>query len=135
MSAAPNARQIGVINRFLMLGDLDQGSGAVPYAVQWSSINEPTDWPTPGTSTARARQASEQFLQAEQGAVTAIAGGLVSLAGVAHAGSITITGSLPAISAKSPASRFAGLSWLFIRASEYAKTCRRAMCMALIPVS
>jgi hypothetical protein len=75
LSAAPNARQIGVINRFLVAGDIDQGSGAEPAAVQWSSIDAPTDWPTPGTSTARARQAGEQFLQAEHGAVTAIAGG------------------------------------------------------------
>jgi hypothetical protein len=73
--SAPNARQIGVINRFLVLGDLDQGSGAVPYAVQWSSINDPTDFPTPNTSTARAEQAGQQYLQAEHGAVTAIAGG------------------------------------------------------------
>jgi hypothetical protein len=73
--SAPNARQIGVINRFLFLGDLDQGSGSVPYAVQWSSINDPTDFPTPGTSTARAEQAGQQYLQAEHGAVTAIAGG------------------------------------------------------------
>lgn len=75
LSAAPNARQIGVINRFLVAGDIDQGSGEIPYAVQWSSINDPLDWPTPGTSTARANQAGEQILQAEQGAVTAIAGG------------------------------------------------------------
>lgn len=72
---APNARQIAVINRFLVLGDLDQGSGAVPYYVQWSSINDPLDFPTPGSSTARARQAGQQILQAEHGAVTAIAGG------------------------------------------------------------
>ena len=72
---APKARQIGVINRFLVLGDIDQGAGAIPYGTQWSSINTPTDFPTPGTSTARARQAGQQLLQAEHGAVTAIAGG------------------------------------------------------------
>lgn len=75
LSAAPNARVLGVINRFLVAGDIDQGSGAVPYATQWSSINAPTDWPTPDTSTARARQAGQQYLQSEHGAVTAIAGG------------------------------------------------------------
>ena len=75
LSAAPNARQLGVIGRFLVAGDIDQGSGALPYVVQWSSIDNPIDWPTPGTSTARARQAGEQYLQAEAGAVTAIAGG------------------------------------------------------------
>jgi hypothetical protein len=72
---APNARQIGVINRFLVLGDIDQGAGAIPYGTQWSSIDAPTDFPTPGTSTARANQAGQQLLQAEHGAVTAIAGG------------------------------------------------------------
>lgn len=75
LGTAPNARQIGVINRFLIVGDIDQGSGAIPYATQWSSIDNPLDWPTPGTSTARANQAGEQLLQAEHGAVTAIAGG------------------------------------------------------------
>jgi hypothetical protein len=75
LAAAPFARHLGVINRFLVAGDIDQGSGAVPYATQWSSIDNPIDWPTPGTSTARANQAGEQFLQAEAGAVTAIAGG------------------------------------------------------------
>lgn len=75
LTAAPNARQIGVINRFLVVGDIDQGAGAVPYATQWSSIDNPLDWPTPGTSTARANQAGQQYLQAEHGAVTAIAGG------------------------------------------------------------
>jgi hypothetical protein len=75
LGSAPNARQVGVINRFLFLGDLDQGSGAVPYVVQWSSINNPTDWPTPGSASANASQAGQQFLQSEHGAVTAIAGG------------------------------------------------------------
>jgi hypothetical protein len=75
VTGAPNARQIGVINRFVMLGDLDQGSGAVPHLVQWCEIDDPTSWPTPGTSAALAAQAGEQYLQAEAGAVTAIAGG------------------------------------------------------------
>jgi hypothetical protein len=75
LGAAPNARQIGVINRFLVLGDIDQGAGAIPYATQWSSIDDPLDFPTPGSSTARAEQAGQQLLQAEHGAVTAIAGG------------------------------------------------------------
>lgn len=72
---APNARQVGVINRFLMAGDLDQGSGAVPHLVQWSEIDDPLSWPTPNTAAALTAQAGEQYLQAEKGAVTAIAGG------------------------------------------------------------
>ena len=75
VSGAPKARQIGVINRFLVVGDIDQGAGAIPYATQWPSINDPTDWPTPGSAAARASQAGQQLLQAESGAVTAIAGG------------------------------------------------------------
>jgi hypothetical protein len=75
LGAAPNARQIGVINRFLVLGDLDQGAGAVPHATQWSSIDDPLDFPTPGSATALANQAGQQILQAEHGAVSAIAGG------------------------------------------------------------
>jgi hypothetical protein len=75
VTGAPKARQIGVIGRFLVAGDIDNGSGALPYVTRWASIDDPLDWPTPGTSTARARQAGEQYLQAEHGAVTAIAGG------------------------------------------------------------
>ena len=75
VSGAPNARQIGVINRFLVLGDLDQGSGAVPYKVQWSAIDDPTNWPTPGSATALSVESGEETLQSEHGAVTAIAGG------------------------------------------------------------
>jgi hypothetical protein len=75
VGSAPDARQVGVINRFVVLGDLDQGSGAVPYAVQWSAIDNALSWPTPGSATANANQAGQQYLQAEQGAVTAIAGG------------------------------------------------------------
>jgi hypothetical protein len=73
--SAPNARQIGVINRFLVVGDIDQGAGAIPYATQWSSIDDPLDFPTPGSATAQLEQAGQQLLQAEHGAVTAIAGG------------------------------------------------------------
>jgi hypothetical protein len=75
LGSAPNARQVGVINRFLLVGDIDQGSGAVPYGTQWSSINNPLDWPTPGSASALSAQAGQQLLQAEHGAVTAIAGG------------------------------------------------------------
>ncbi len=74
VTAAPYARQIGVINRFLVLGDIADAT-TTPYRVQWSSINSPLDWPTPGTSTALARQAGEQYLDSSFGAVTGIANG------------------------------------------------------------
>lgn len=73
---APNARQIGVINRFVFLGDTDDGlNGAVPWRVQWCAINDVTNWPTPGTAAARTVQSGEQFLDSAHGAVTSIANG------------------------------------------------------------
>lgn len=73
--AAPRARQIGVINRFVLLGDIDDGAGAIPYAVQWSAIDDPTDWPTPGTAGARTVQAGRQLMDSTYGPVTGIANG------------------------------------------------------------
>lgn len=73
---APKARQLGVVNRFVVAGDTeDSTNGAVPYRIQWPAIDDPTDWPTIGTADARAKQSGEQFLDASYGAVTAIAGG------------------------------------------------------------
>lgn len=73
---APRARQIGVINRFVVVGDTeDTANGAVPYRVEWSGIDDPDNWPTPGSSTARAVQSGEQFLNSGYGAVTGIANG------------------------------------------------------------
>lgn len=73
---APKARQIGVINDFVILGDTtDATNGAVPARVQWCAIGDATDWPIMGTADARSKQSSEQFLDAGFGAVTAIANG------------------------------------------------------------
>ncbi len=74
ITAAPFARQVGVINRFLMLGDIADAT-TTPYRVQWSSINDPLDWPTPASATALARQAGQQYLDSSFGAVTGIANG------------------------------------------------------------
>lgn len=73
--AAPKARQVGVINRFVFLGDIDDGVTVLPYAVQWCAINDSTNWPTPATPTARAVQSGRQTLNSAHGAVTAIATG------------------------------------------------------------
>lgn len=72
---APRGRQVGVINRFVMLGDTDGVGGTVPHRVQWSAINDARSWPTPNTQAARTVQSGEQVLPAVYGAVTAIAGG------------------------------------------------------------
>lgn len=72
----PKARQIGVVNRFVVVGDTEDGTnGAVPSRIQWPAIDDPTDWPIMNTADARSKQSGEQFLDASYGAVTAIAGG------------------------------------------------------------
>ena len=71
---APRARQIGVIGRFVVLGDIDPGT-AIPYAVQWSAIDDPTNWPTPGTAGARTVQSGIQLLDSVLGAVSGITNG------------------------------------------------------------
>lgn len=71
---APRARQVGVIGRFLMLGDIDDGT-AYPYAVQWSAIDDITNWQTPNTAAARAVQSGRQLLKSGSGAVTGIGDG------------------------------------------------------------
>jgi len=63
----------GVINQFVMVGNDDTG---IPgnNTVRWCAIGDATDWPTPATDDARAKQAGEEVLSAEFGAVTGIAG-------------------------------------------------------------
>jgi hypothetical protein len=72
---APKARQIGIIGRHVLLGDTNDGTnGAVPYRLQWCRIDDPTEWPTPGTSDALLKQAGEQLMPSALGAVTGIVG-------------------------------------------------------------
>lgn len=70
VGTAPNARYVGVVGQFIVLGNL---SGA-PYQVQWSSINQPQNWPAPGSALAIASQSGLQTLRSEFGAVTGIFG-------------------------------------------------------------
>lgn len=73
---APKAQHIGVVNEFLVLGNLvDSGSTAQPYSVAWPAITDPTNWPTPNSATAIATQSGVQRLDAALGEVTFIAGG------------------------------------------------------------
>lgn len=71
---APKAKVVGKIGRFIFLGHTNDGTDTVEYRVQWCAIDEPTKWPTPGSSTAQSLQAGEQFLNPEWGAVQAILG-------------------------------------------------------------
>lgn len=70
VGTAPNAHYVGIVGQFVVLGNLS----GTPYAVQWCSINQPQNWPTPGSAQAIASQAGLQTLRAEFGAVTGIFG-------------------------------------------------------------
>lgn len=63
--------RIGVVNRFVVLGDY----GTAHAYVRWSAINDPTNWPTPNSATAIATQAGEQYLDDVYGEVTGITSG------------------------------------------------------------
>jgi hypothetical protein len=72
---APNARQIGVVGRHVVLGDTEDGTnGAVPFRIQWCRIDDPTEWPVPNSADAREKQSGEQFMPSLAGAVTGIIG-------------------------------------------------------------
>lgn len=71
-ATAPKARCVGVVRDFVVLGFIDNGSAVVPNRVQWSGIDDETDW-----SSNPATQADYQDLQGKGGAVKAIASGEV----------------------------------------------------------
>lgn len=76
VTGAPKAKQVGVIRNFVFLGDTtDATFGHVPYAVQWSAIDDPTDWPIPFTDDAASKQSSRENLNAAYGPVQYIADG------------------------------------------------------------
>ena len=64
----------GTINNFVLIGNYLEGSNFQRNFVRWCAIGDPTDWPTPETSDARAKQAGKEELSAEFGWVTGIAG-------------------------------------------------------------
>lgn len=70
----PLAQHVGVINRFVVAGNLNSTAGGIA-AVQWPAIGNPRDWPTPGGASANAVQAGAQTLNSTYGEVTGIANG------------------------------------------------------------
>lgn len=55
---------------FVVLGGLDSDR----YSIRWSAIGDGTDWPTPGTDDARAKQSGSQSFPTRWGWVTAVHG-------------------------------------------------------------
>lgn len=72
---APKGRQVGVINRFVVIGDTDYAGSLIPHRIQWSALGTARDWPVPNSADARTKQSGEQVLPAVYGAVTAIGSG------------------------------------------------------------
>lgn len=81
VTAAPYADVVGVVGQHLVVGAIYDDAAPITVGaikanyVQWSSIDQPVQWPTPGSSTAIASQAGEQSLYEEYGRVMAIHGG------------------------------------------------------------
>jgi hypothetical protein len=76
-ASAPKARYAAVIKDWLMAGNTTDGTyGAQPQRVWWPAATDPTNWPTPGTSSAAAVQSDFQDLYGEGGWVQGIVGNL-----------------------------------------------------------
>lgn len=76
-AGAPRARYAAAISGFLMLGNTeDATNGSQPQRCWWSALNDPTNFPTPGTSTAAALQSSFNDLFGDAGWVQGIVGNL-----------------------------------------------------------
>lgn len=74
---APKARYIGVVKGFLVAGNTnDSVSGNQPQRVWWCGLNDPTNWPTPGTATAAQFQSSYNDLFGDSGWIKGIVGNL-----------------------------------------------------------
>lgn len=68
----PEAKYCKRIGNWLMLANLS-GLG-LPMSIQTSAENDPTDWPTPGTTDARLKRSGRVTIQQEHGPITRLAG-------------------------------------------------------------
>lgn len=74
-ATAPKAKVMAIVNNFLMLGNTEDGTdGKRPERVWWSGIDDPTNFPTPGSTAAREVQSDYQDLVGNGGSVRAIVG-------------------------------------------------------------
>lgn len=76
-ATAPKARYCAVIKNFMVVANTYDGvSNEQPQRVWWSAVNDPTNWPTPGTPTALAVQSSYNDLLGPYGWIYGIVGDL-----------------------------------------------------------
>jgi len=72
-TVAPRAAHVAVIGSFIVMGNtFDAVNGRDETAIHWSAVNDPFNWPTPGTEVARAVQSDRQPLQGDGGAVQGV---------------------------------------------------------------
>src|SRR5262249_43240705 len=68
----PTAAHAAKVREHVVLGQL---TATDPYGLQWCEIGNPSNWPTPGTSDALAKEAGTQTLGARYGRIEAVRGG------------------------------------------------------------
>lgn len=74
---APQAKYADIAKNFMIVGNTnDQTNGPQPQRVWWSALNDPTNWPTPGTTIAAIYQSSYNDLFGPGGEITGIVGNL-----------------------------------------------------------
>lgn len=74
---APKAKYLAIVKNFLMVANTNDTTGGMQdQRVWWSGLNDPTNWPTPGTATAAAFQSSYNDLFGNFGPITGIVGAL-----------------------------------------------------------
>ncbi len=76
-AAAPRCRYTAVVRNFLVAAHTsDPVSGTQPQRVWWSALNDPTNWPTPGTAAAAQVQSDYNDLLGAGGWIQGIVGNL-----------------------------------------------------------
>lgn len=76
-AAAPKARYVSVVKDFVMVANTDDATdGPIPQRVWWSAIDDPTSWPTPGTTAAAQVLSDYNDLAGDGGWNQGIVGGL-----------------------------------------------------------
>lgn len=76
-SDAPQARYVAVVKGWLFAANTtDNVDGPVPWRVWWSAYQDPTNWPTPGTSAAAAAQSDFNDIVGQGGWIQGIVGNL-----------------------------------------------------------
>lgn len=73
LTGSRDGRYAAVVGRFLVIGNLGSATTR-PSTLEWSAINDPTNFPTPNSATAIATQSGEQVLNVADGDIVGIFG-------------------------------------------------------------